>query len=59
MSEIDELKNIISEEKNNKIEREISDKRYAIKLVEQIVFWGIGLICSAVFSSLIYTVIKK
>jgi hypothetical protein len=41
-----------------KEERECSDKRYAIKLVEGIVFALVGLLCIGVIGALIKLVIK-
>jgi len=40
-------------------EREKSNKLYAIKLVEQIVFGFVGLILVAVATAWIYLVVKK
>ena len=42
-----------------KKEREISDDRYAIKLVEKIVFGFVALILVAVAGALIALVVKK
>lgn len=39
-------------------ERDVSDKSYAIKLVEKIVFGMVGLICVAFIGSLIALVMK-
>lgn len=40
-------------------ERDISDSRYAIKLVERIVFGAIGLVSLTVLGALIALVIKQ
>jgi hypothetical protein len=40
-------------------ERELSDSRYAIKLVERIVFAACGLVLVAVFTALVAMVVTK
>lgn len=41
-----------------KEERGISDERYAVKLVERIVFWGVAAAAGAVVLALIASVVK-
>jgi hypothetical protein len=42
-----------------KDEREVSDRRYAIKLIENIVFALVGLLCAGVIGALIKVVLIK
>lgn len=46
-------------EETAKEERQVSDNRYAIKLVERIVFTAMGVIALAVLTALIALVIRK
>jgi hypothetical protein len=46
-------------EKENQEERKKSDSRYAIKIVEKIVFWAVTLIGIAFFTALISQVIPQ
>jgi hypothetical protein len=39
-------------------ERETTDRRYAIKLIEKVVFALVGLLCVGVIGALLNTVIK-
>ena len=54
-----ELQNKIDTEECLKKERAISDKMYAIKLVEKIVFGLVGLVLTGVVTALITLIIKK
>lgn len=42
--------------KNNTHEREVSDKKYAIKLVEKVVFGIVGLLLSAIAVAILSTI---
>lgn len=56
--EKEELETKLALKEQAAVEREISDQRYAIKLVEKIVFYAVGAIALAVLSAVIATVIK-
>ena len=46
-------------EKENQEERSKSDNKYAIKVVEKIVFWAVSLVGIAFFTALISQVIPQ
>lgn len=52
----EELKNELELKNALEIEREISNKSYALKIVEKIVFSAIGIIAVGFLSALIYLV---
>jgi hypothetical protein len=56
---VDDIKGEIKLLKAIKLEREITDKLYAIKLVETIVFSMVGIILVAVFAAILKFVIIK
>ena len=55
----EELENELNLHKTLCDERELSDSRYAIKLVERIVFAACGLVLVAVFTALVAMVVTK
>lgn len=54
-----DLKTKIAISESLKEEREISDERYAIKLVEKLVFAGVWIVLSGVVIGILALVIKQ
>lgn len=44
--------------KNNQTEREVSDKRYASKVVEKIVFSAMGLFSTGIIGAILKLILK-
>jgi lipopolysaccharide/colanic/teichoic acid biosynthesis glycosyltransferase len=53
-----ELERKIEIDSRADIEREVSDKKYAMKVVEKIVFSFVGLILIAVVTAIVASVVK-